>query len=202
MNLLQDLPQPQIRRRRVSVDDYHRMAEVGLLAPEERVELVDGEIIDMAPMGSRHHSTVLRLSQRLHEAAAPSAQVSTQLPVRLAQHSEPEPDLALLRPRADFYAQALPSGTDCLLVIEVSDTTLAYDVRVKLPLYALHGVPEVWIVDLVHEQLHRHAEPAEGRYTLQQSLPAPAGLALPGTAGASVSFEGVWSAQDDAAPGV
>ena len=109
-----------------------------------------------------------------------------------------------MRPRADFYAQALPRSTDCLLVIEVSDTTPACAMRVKRPLYALHGVPAVWIVDLVHEQQHRHAEPAAGQYTVQQRLPtpAPAALALPGTAGGSASFEDVWSAQDNASPDV
>lgn len=141
------------RRHRISVDEYYRMAEVGLLAPDARVELVEGEIIDMAPIGSLHGSIVDQLAQLLMRAVDDRAIVRVQGPVRLSRMTELQPDLALLAPRADFYRDAQPNGTDTLLVIEVSDSTLRYDREVKVPLYARHGVPEVWIVDLQNDRL-------------------------------------------------
>jgi Uma2 family endonuclease len=194
MDVLADLDTlqvPQLLRRRISVDDYHRMAEVGLLPANDRCELIEGEIIDMAPMGSRHHSTILRLSRCLQLAVGDRALVSTQLPVRLGQHSEPEPDIALLKPRDDFYASALPTGPDCLLVIEVADTTLAYDVRIKVPLYAEHGVPEVWVLDLEGGLLRSFNAPVDGRYSRAMALRVPGLQALPGLPGCSIDFTGL-----------
>lgn len=191
MDVHDGLQEPKLLRHRISVDDYDRMAEVGLLAADARVELIDGEIIDRAPMGSRHHATILRLSQLLHEAAGRQAQISTQLPVRLDGRSEPEPGLAVLRRRDDFYANALPTGADCLLVIEVSDTTLAYDVRIKVPLYAQHGVPEVWVVDLPGGLLRRFADAEAGVYTEVSALPRPGVVELPGLPGCSIDLGGV-----------
>jgi Uma2 family endonuclease len=134
------------RRHRITVHDYHRMAEAGVLAPDARVELIEGEIIDMAPIGKDHQSIVDQLNRTLVRAVEDRAIVRVQGTVRLSQWSDPEPDLVLLAPRADFYRSEFASGTDTLLVAEVSDTTLRYDRDVKVPLYARHGVPEVWIV--------------------------------------------------------
>jgi Uma2 family endonuclease len=137
-----------LQRHRLTVDEYHRMGQAGVFAPGARVELIEGEVIDMAPIGTRHASAVKRLNALLSASVHGRAIVAVQDPLRLSDASEPEPDLMLLSPRADFYAHAHPSAADVLLLIEVSDTTVAYDRGVKLDLYARHGVPEVWIVDL------------------------------------------------------
>ena len=134
---------------RFDVDDYHRMAEAGILGPEDRVELIEGEIIDMAPIGSAHAGMVNRLARLTAKAMAEgSVLVSNQNPLRLDAHNEPQPDLMLLRPRADDYRDGHPKPTDVLLLVEVADSTLAYDRGPKLALYARFGVPEVWIIDL------------------------------------------------------
>lgn len=130
------------------------MAEVGLLAPDARVELIEGEIIDIAPIGSRHAGAVDRLAQMLIRAVGERAIVGVQRPIRLGTQSEPQPDLALLRPHPDFYSEAHPTAADILLLIEVSDTTWRYDREIKLSLYARHGIPEVWIANVDRKELH------------------------------------------------
>jgi Uma2 family endonuclease len=137
-----------LQRHRHTVDEYHRMGQAGVFAADARLELIDGEVIDMAPIGTRHASMVKRLIALLSAATQGQAIVAAQDPLRLSMSSEPQPDLMLLRPRADFYAQAHPGPTDVLLLIEVSDSTSAYDRGIKLDLYAKHGITEVWIVDL------------------------------------------------------
>ena len=137
-----------IKRRAFSVDEYHAMVEAGILTKHDRVELLDGEIIAMVPIGSGHASCVMRLSELLSEAVGKRAIVSVQSPVRLDEASEPQPDLMLLKRRDDFYAAAHPTPADVLLLIEVSDTTVAFDKNVKLSLYARSMIPEVWIVNL------------------------------------------------------
>jgi Uma2 family endonuclease len=157
-----DLP----RRHRLTVADYYRMAEVGILAPDARVELIDGEIIDMAPPGSLHAATVDRLARILMRAAGDAAIVRVQNPVRLSLHSEPQPDLALLRPRDDFYAAHHPLPPDALLVVEVADSSLHFDRDTKMRLYAQNGVPEAWLVDLRNRKLIRHCTPRQDQYTV------------------------------------
>jgi Uma2 family endonuclease len=164
-----------IRRHRLNVDEYYRMAEVGLLAPDARVELIDGEIIDMAPIGSRHAATVDRLTQILVAAQLKDTIVGTQRPIRLESRSEPQPDLVLLKYRADFYSAAHPNATDVILLVEVSDTTWRYDREIKLPLYARHGIPQVWIIEPGKKQLHCFKEPKNGTYA-EQTVMTPAQL--------------------------
>jgi Uma2 family endonuclease len=141
-------------RHRITVHEYYRMAQVGLLAEDARVELIEGEIFDMAPIGSRHSGTVNRLSYLLSRAAGDRALLIVQQPIRLSHMSEPQPDLALVRTRSDFYSRNHPTASDALLLIEVCETSLRYDQRIKVPLYARHGIPELWIVDLEHSQVH------------------------------------------------
>jgi Uma2 family endonuclease len=157
----QDLP----RRHRLTVADYYRMAEVGILQPDARVELIEGEIIDMPPIGSRHAGTVDQLASCLRRAVDERAIVRVQNPIRINEHSEPEPDIALLRPQAEFYKTSHPRPSDTLLVIEVSETTFRYDRDVKTALYARHEIPEVWIIDLESQRLLRYRDPRDGAYT-------------------------------------
>jgi Uma2 family endonuclease len=150
---------------RWSVAEYHRMAESGLLGETDRVELIEGEMIDMAPIGSRHAFIVNRLSQAFSAGDAKGRYlVSTQNPVCLGDRSEPQPDIALLK--NGNYMDALPTASDVLLIVEVSDTTLEYDRDVKLGLYARHGIPEVWLVDVNAKELTVYRESAEGQYRL------------------------------------
>jgi Uma2 family endonuclease len=153
------------RRHRLSVSDYYRMAEVGILAPDVRVELIDGEIFDMAPPGSLHAVTVRRLNKTLVRAVGDSASVLVQDPVRLSDLSEPQPDLALLKGRDDFYSRHHPGPADVLLVVEISDSLLPFDLGTKVSLYAVHGIPEMWLVDLRGQRLIRHRAPRQGLYT-------------------------------------
>jgi Uma2 family endonuclease len=174
------LDSPILQRHRLTVDEYHRMGEAGVLAPDARVELIEGEVVDMAPIGTRHAAAVKRLNQLLLQSVGTRAIVSVQDPIRLGARSEPQPDLALLKPRADFYASALPAAADTLLVIEVADTTASYDRQVKAPLYARHGVPELWIVDLELGLVRFYRAPQEDRYTdiTASETPGPTPVAL------------------------
>jgi Uma2 family endonuclease len=152
-------------RHRLDVEEYHRMAEAGVFGEDDRIELIDGDLIDMALIGQGHAGTVSRLTQALVLACAGRAIVSPQNPVWLDQASEPQPDLALLRYRADFYfADAPPGPADVLLLIEVADTSLRFDQTVKAPLYARAGIPELWIVDLSRRVVHVHRTPAGDSY--------------------------------------
>ncbi len=182
------LRQVQMPHWRFSVDDYERMAETGILHEDDRVELIDGEIILMPPIGSPHGGRVNRLNRILSAAVGERAIVAPQNPIVLGHRSEPEPDLALLRPRLDFYADAHPRACDLLLLIEVAETSLSYDLDVKVPLYASHQVPEVWVVDIPHRRVLRFSEPRAGLYHQQGPIDLSAPVALPGLAGCMVDL--------------
>ena len=152
----------EVKRRRFTVHDYHRMGEAGILHEDDRVELIEGEIVEIAAIGTRHFSCVNRLNRLLVMTVGDEGVVSVQNPVRLNEHTEPQPDLAVIRPRD--YRESLPEPDDVLLLIEVSDATLAYDRGVKLPLYARAGIREVWIVDLAGETIGRHTDPSGDGY--------------------------------------
>jgi len=153
------------RRHRLSVADYYHMAEAGILGPDERVELVDGEIIDMPPPGSLHAGTVDLLLERFRSAVGNAAIVRVQNPIDLGAFSEPQPDITLLRPRADYYRSSHPDCDDVLLVVEVADSSLRFDRDTKVGLYARHGIHEVWLVDVRAKQLTRYRNPAQDTYT-------------------------------------
>ena len=154
----------QLLRRRFTVDEYHRMGQVGILGDDDRVELLEGEIVEMAPIGSRHQATVDRLTELFSSRVAAMAAVRVQGPIRLGGDSEPEPDLTLLRRRVDFYATAHPGPEDVLLLVEVSDSSIEYDREVKLPLYARHGIIEVWLVGLEAGVVEVYRSPAAQGY--------------------------------------
>jgi Uma2 family endonuclease len=158
-------------RRRFDVDAYYRMAEAGVLGDPRRVELIDGEIIDMAAIGSPHAAVTNRLARLFTRAVRDDAAlVNVQSPLRLDPYNEPEPDVMLLRPRADDYHASHPSASDVLLLVEVSETSLAHDRGVKLALYARFSVPEVWIVDLISASVEIYREPKEGAYASRERL--------------------------------
>ena len=154
-------------RHKLTVDDYHRMGEAGIFGEDDRVELLDGELYDMPPIGDGHMGTVNRLTNRLAWRLGERVVVSPQNPVRLSDFSEPEPDIALLRFRDDFYRAGKPRPEDILLVIEVAQSSLDYDRGTKLPRYAAAGIAEVWIVNLVEDHVEVYREPAGTEYALQ-----------------------------------
>lgn len=152
------------QRRWFTTDDYYKMAETGIIAQGERVELVEGEVIEKSPVGSRHAACVKRLLHFLSAALGERAALGVQDPVRLDDFSEPEPDISVLRPRSDFYASAHPGPSDILLLVEVSDSSLGFDRDVKLPIYSAAGIPEVWVVNLVENVVDAHRAPRRRRY--------------------------------------
>lgn len=150
--------------RRISVDEYHRMGEAGVFAPDERIELLDGALIAMPPIGPSHAFSVLALANILMAALEGRALVSVQNLVVLGSASEPQPDVVLLRPPLARYGRTLPSAADALLVVEVTDTSRVVDRGPKLRAYARAGVGEVWIVDLVQNAIDVFAEPCGEDY--------------------------------------
>jgi len=138
-----------LKRRRFTIEEYHRMGEVGILSEDDRVELIEGEIVEMTPIGVRHAGTVNRINHVFSVRLAGLAVVSVQNPIVLRpQGSELQPDVALLRPRSDFYTASHPEPPDVFLVVEVMDTSLERDRRIKLSLYARAGISEAWLVSL------------------------------------------------------
>jgi Uma2 family endonuclease len=159
-------------RQRITVEEYYRMAEVGLLAPDARVELIDGVIVDMPTIGSRHACAVGDLYEIMRSAGG-RAILRVQQPLHLGNLSVPVPDLVLAKPRNDRYKSAHPTATDALLVIEVGETSLRKDLNVKVLLYARHDILEVWVIDLTREQLHCFRSPAAGAYASSACIDKP-----------------------------
>lgn len=163
------------------------MGEVGILDEDDRVELLDGQVVPMTPIGPAHASLVDRLTRLLVRAVGDDAVVRVQNPVRLTPLSEPEPDLAVVRPRADGYAESHPGPDDVVVLVEVADSSDAVDRAVKIPLYADAGVPEVWLIDVSRRLLTVHTDPGEGGYRVVRTpgpdetlaLTGPSGTALP-----------------------
>ena len=155
-----------LKTHRFSVEEYHRLGETGILREDDRVELIEGELVDMAPMGSRHAGCVSFLTWALQQSVGERAVVHVQNPLALGMDSEPEPDVMLLAPREHdpFYRTAHPGPDDVLLLIEVADTSLTYDRQVKLPLYAHHGIRQVWLVDLSAGVIEDHRWPEPDGY--------------------------------------
>ena len=157
-------------RKRFTVTEYHQMAATGIVSDEDRVELLEGEIIEMAAIGPQHASCVGRLTQRLAILVEGRAFVWVQNPMWLDKHSQPQPDITLLQPREDFYVGGHPEPEDVLLLIEVSESSLAYDRDVKLPLYARAGIVEVWLVALNWQVVEVYRLPSENGYGEKRTL--------------------------------
>jgi len=154
----------QILKRLFTVGEYHQMIEVGILAEDDRVELIKGEVVKMSPIGSRHAACVKRLNRLFAERLGKLALISVQDPIHLDEHSEPEPDLALLQPRADFYAQAHPEPEDILLIVEVAETSTDYDRQIKIPMYGQNGITEAWVVNLAANLIEVYRQPSPAGY--------------------------------------
>jgi len=174
--------------RRFTIDEYQKM--VDCLAEDDRVELIEGDIVEMSPIGRLHAAQVRRLTAVLSRLAADRAMVSVQNPVDLDDHSEPEPDVALLIARSDYYAGRHPGPADVLLLIEVSDSSADHDRQVKLPLYARAGVQEVWIIDLaIPDVIEVYREPSAGGFTRLARASRGDMVAVPGLPGAAVEVD-------------
>jgi Uma2 family endonuclease len=156
-------------RHRFTVEDWHQMIAAGLFRDDQRLELLEGEIFEMTPIGPPHTSVVDRLTRLCTSRLGSRAIVRIQGPVLAGPVSEPEPDVSLLRDRRDFYREQHPQPREVLLVIEVADTSLAYD-RAKLRIYAAAGMAEVWIVDLEGERVEIYRAPGAGGYADQRVL--------------------------------
>jgi len=157
----------EYQKRFFNVEEYYRMAEAGVLTPNDHVELIEGEIIEMSPIGGPHAACVRKLGALLARLLADSAILSIQNPVAINGYSEPQPDVAILRARDDFYSTH-PTPDDVLVIIEVADTSVEYDRNVKMPLYARAGIPEAWLVNLPKGVVEIYTQPAEGLYQKSQ----------------------------------
>jgi Uma2 family endonuclease len=158
----------ELLRRKFTVKQYHQMAEAGILTEDDRVELIRGEIVEMTPIGRRHAACVDRLNEMFILRLAQATIVRVQNPVELDDNSEPQPDLVLLRRRADFYEAGHPQAEDILLLVEVADTTVETDRDVKILLYANSGIAEVWLVDINAQCLEVYRQPSEKGYQIIQ----------------------------------
>jgi len=154
----------KVTKRLFTTKEFHRMVEVGILSESDRVELIEGEIVDMTPTGSKHAACVDRLNRLLTEKIRDEGIVRVQSPIQLSKDSESQPDLAILKPREDFYEKKHPGPEDTLLIVEVAETAQEYDSEVKIPLYGENGVQLVWLVDLEAEVLEVHSVPGSRGY--------------------------------------
>lgn len=159
-------PQPRL----FTIDEYFAMAEAGILGPEERVELIDGVVVTMPPIGNPHNASVDKSNRNLVISVGTRGIVRTQGSIVLNDRSMPQPDLVLLRERDDFYASQRAGPQDILLLIEVADSSVDYDRNAKLPRYAEAGIPEVWLAILPERVIEVHTEPAGGRYTQMRTF--------------------------------
>lgn len=185
------VPDDLVHRHRLTVEEYYRMAEVGLLAPDARVELIEGEVIDTAPRGNRHAGVLDQLAALMMAAVGQRAHVRTQNPLRLDQSSEPEPDLVLLRPRPDSYKRAHPTPADALLVVEISESSLHFDLKRKLPLYARQRIPEVWIIDVAAPLVRFFHSPHDTGFGHSSSTPQPGLIRLQALPEVAVDLSGL-----------
>lgn len=158
----------EVMKRLINVDEYYKMAEVGILKPGDRVELINGEIYEMSPIGSKHAAIVDRLARILNKLFSDTATIRVQNPVRIDGNNEPEPDISILKYRADDYSQAHPGAHDILAIIEVADSSLRHDKQVKMPLYANYGIPEYWIIEIATKQITVHLDPVGNSYSSQR----------------------------------
>ena len=160
----------ELLKRKFSVKEYNQMPQAGILKKDERVELIRGEIVKMSPIGRHHAACVNRLNQLFSQRLSDRVLVSPQNPVELDDYSEPEPDLALLEPKADFYDSGHPKPGEIFLIVEVADNTIKYDREIKIPLYAENNIVEVWLVDINEQCLEVYRQPTASGYRQVKKL--------------------------------
>jgi Uma2 family endonuclease len=160
----------QTMRLRFTVDDYYQMIDLGMIKNVERAEIIEGELIKQMPIGKRHAACVKKLDELLRDELGKSVTYSVQDPIFLDEFNEPQPDVALLERRDDFYSGKAPMAQDVLLLIEVSDSTLDYDRNRKIPLHAKHEIPEVWLINLVNGTIEIHCQSSDYSYNLVKIL--------------------------------
>ncbi len=169
MSPVQAMSSEPLRRHRLTVEDYYKMGEVGIINEKDRVELIEGEIIDMVPIGSNHAYTINKiLNLFLMKQLSGDIIVRIQDPLLLDEYNEPEPDIALVV-NQNYYSRH-PGPAETLLIIEVADSSLAYDLDIKTPLYARHDIPEVWVINLTDKKVHVFDHPGNGAYQNQKEL--------------------------------
>ncbi len=160
----------QLLKRRFTISEYYQMAKVGILTPSDRVELINGEILEMSPIGKRHAACVNRVNQLFYQKLGDRILISVQNPILLNNLSEPQPDITLLQPRTDFYASGHPQASDIFLIVEVADSSINYDQEIKISLYSESGILEVWLIDLNQNSLQVYQQPTESGYQRIQQL--------------------------------
>jgi Uma2 family endonuclease len=157
----------EVSRYLFTIEQYDRMGEAGVFKEEDRIELIEGEIVYIPPIKSPHAGTVDQLANGFARHLLDRTIVRTQSPIRLGPYSEPQPDIALLKPRADYYKNTHPEPLDVMLIVEVADTTVRYDRETKIPMYARSGIPEVWLINLVDKCIEVYWEPSPTGYRQQ-----------------------------------
>ena len=181
-----------VQRHRFTVEEFARMGEAGIFTEDDRVELIDGEILEMTPIGAPHAGRVSRLTELIVTRVAGRAHVSVQNPVRLDPHTEPQPDLVVARRRKAFYTDRHPEPDDIFLVIEVADSSLRYDRTEKAPRYGRAGVPEMWIVDVDAAAVTVHTDPGPDGYATRRVLRRGDDVAAASLAGLSYSVDEIF----------
>jgi Uma2 family endonuclease len=160
----------QLKQRLITVEVYHKMIEAGILGPDDRVELIEGKIIEMAPVGSKHAAYVKKINTLLGDLLGAKVIIGVQDPIAIQNYSEPEPDVSVLRPREDYYATRHPQPEDVFLVIEVADTSLDFDQEVKLSMYARAGISEYWIVNIQEQEIEAYHTPIGDNYKYREII--------------------------------
>ena len=176
-------------RRRLTVDDVEQMCSAGILTADDRVELIDGELIEMPPMGPAHAGIVNRLAKILLLRLGDAAELRVQSSLRLSNHTQPEPDLAVVKPDLRHYLLRHPQPADVLLVIEVADSSLDYDRERKVPLYAAAGIAEVWLVDVGKKQVTIYNAPSSGGYDYSRTVAWAEEIVATAVEGLRLTFE-------------
>ncbi|HEY1408772.1 MAG TPA: Uma2 family endonuclease [Promineifilum sp.] len=184
---------PAVIRKRFTTAEFEQIAAAGIFGEDERFELLEGEIVAMSPLGPQHSATVTRLTELFYELGNPSITIRVQDPIRLGDYSVPQPDVAIVNRRGDRYAGGHPEPEDVLLLIEVSESSLAYDRDVKLPLYARAGIAEVWLVALLPQVVEVYRAPNDNGYGEKRTLRRGDTLAPLHLPGAKLAIEPILS---------